>query len=307
MSNRRKKFLLRLLLFLGIVRWYNLLLIVLSQYLLWWLAFSTNGIRGLFYDGKLHCIVFASLFSVSAAFIINAFYDVNKDLVNKPKSVIIGRYLGERKLLNAYVFLNVLAMVFAFFASIKCMLFFGSYTIFCWLYSHKLQKLPLIREVSATLIALFPLLAIWFHFDHWHWGMFYYMGSLLILLFTREIIKDITGHKGNLVFGYQTLLVAYGFNRSRLGLAVFNTGIFLAFSLLYFLQKSQPILPSWHPDYYYFMSGITLGVCFLVSWALFLFSNIRSANKLDAVLKFAIVLHLLSIIIKVNIPTFWLN
>ncbi len=304
MSNWRKNFFLSVVFFLGIVRWYNLLLIVASQYLLWWLTFSDSGIRGLLFDEKLHYIVFASLFSVSAAFIINAFYDVNKDLVNKPKSVIIGRYLGEQNLLNTYVFLNSIALLFAFLVSIKCMVFFGIYSVFCWLYSHKLQKLPLIREVSATLIAMIPLLAIWFHFGHWHWGMFYYMGSLLILLFTREIIKDITGHKGNLIFGYQTLLVAHGFNRSRWGLALFNTGIFFPFLGLYILQKSQPILPHWHPDYYYFISGITLGVCFMVSWALFLFNKIQSANKLDIVLKFGIVLHLLSIIVKVNIPTF---
>jgi 4-hydroxybenzoate polyprenyltransferase len=109
----RKKHITRFLLLLGIVRWYNLALIAASQYLLFWLTFSDHQLSKVFYDVKLHCIVAASLFSVAAAFIINAFYDVDKDLVNKPKQVVIGKLLGESSLLNLYVVLNFFAVGFA--------------------------------------------------------------------------------------------------------------------------------------------------------------------------------------------------
>jgi hypothetical protein len=77
----RKKHITGFLLLLGVVRWYNLALIAASQYLLFWLAFSNHEFSRVLYDFKLHCIVAASVFSVAAAFIINAFYDVDKEFV----------------------------------------------------------------------------------------------------------------------------------------------------------------------------------------------------------------------------------
>jgi 4-hydroxybenzoate polyprenyltransferase len=246
-----------------------LALIAASQYLLFWLTFSDHQLSKVFYDVKLHCIVAASLFSVAAAFIINAFYDVDKDLVNKPKQVVIGKLLGESSLLNLYVVLNFFAVGFAMMASIRVMVFFVCYTVFCWFHSHKLQKMPVIREISASLLTMIPLIAIWFHFGHWHWGMFYYIGSLAILLFTREVVKDMAGHKGNLIFGYQTVVVVAGVKTARWGLVAMNTGFFVMYWALNWIQMVDPVLPNWHPDYYLIISGVSLFTAFWVSWAMF--------------------------------------
>ncbi len=292
----RKKHITRFLLLLGIVRWYNLSLIAASQYLLFWLTFSDHQLGRVFYDVKLHCIVAASLFSVAAAFIINAFYDVDKDLVNKPKQVVIGKLLGESSLLNLYVVLNFFAVGFAMMASVKVMVFFLCYTVFCWFHSHKLQKLPVVREVSASLLTMIPLLAIWFHFGHWHWGMFYYMGSLAILLFTREVVKDMAGHKGNLIFGYQTVVVAAGIRRARWGLVTMNTGFFVMYWALNWIQMVDPVLPNWHPDYYLIISGVSLFTAFWVSWAMFFIHDDSKIVVMDVFLKLGVVIHLLSIV-----------
>ena len=298
MRGIRKKHITRFLLLLGIVRWYNLALIAASQYLLFWLTFSGHQFVRVFYDIKLHCIVAASLFSVAAAFIINAFYDVDKDMVNKPKQVVIGKLLGESSLLNLYVLLNLLAVGFAMMASLRVMVFFVGYTVFCWFHSHKLQKLPVVREVSASLLTMIPLIAIWFHFGHWHWGMFYYFGSLAILLFTREVVKDMAGHKGNLIFGYKTVVVATGEKTVRWGLAAMNTGLFGMYWALNWIQRVDPVLPHWHPDYYLVISGISLFTAFWVSWSMFFIRDHSKIVVLDAFLKLGIVIHLLSIVVQ---------
>lgn len=292
----RKTHITRFLLLLGIVRWYNLALIAASQYLLFWLTFSDHQLSKVFYDVKLHCIVAASLFSVAAAFIINAFYDVDKDLVNKPKQVVIGKLLGESRLLNLYVVLNFFAVGFAMMASIRVMVFFVCYTVFCWFHSHKLQKMPVIREISASLLTMIPLIAIWFHFGHWHWGMFYYIGSLSILLFTREVVKDMAGHKGNLIFGYQTVVVVAGVKTTRWGLVAMNTGFFVMYWVLNWIQMVDPVLPNWHPDYYLIISGVSLFTAFWVSWSIFFIRDDSKIVVMDVFLKLGIVIHLLSIV-----------
>jgi 4-hydroxybenzoate polyprenyltransferase len=273
-----------------------LALIAASQYLLFWLTFSDHQLSRVFYDVKLHCIVAASLFSVAAAFIINAFYDVDKDLVNKPKQVVIGKLLGESSLLNLYVVLNFFAVGFAMMASIQVMVFFVWYTAFCWFHSHKLQKMPVIREISASLLTMIPLLAIWFHFGHWHWGMFYYMGSLGILLFTREVVKDMAGHKGNLIFGYQTVVVVAGVKTARWGLVAMNTGFFVMYWVLNWIQMVDPVLPNWHPDYYLVISGVSLFTAFWVSWSIFFIRDDSKILVMDTFLKLGVVIHLLSIV-----------
>lgn len=297
-----KKKITAFVLLLGIVRWYNLALIAASQYLLFGLTFAENGMKGVVYDWKLHFIVAASIFSVAAAFIINAFYDVDKDLVNKPKQVLLGKYLKEGTLLNLYVFLNVLAVVFAVLASVKVLLFFMVYALFCWFHSHKLQKLPMLRELSATLLTMIPLWAIWFHYGHWHWGMFYYMGSLSVLVFTREVLKDIAGHKGNLIFGYQTMVVAAGEKRVRWALAAVNAAFFFGYVFLNLIQSVKPVLKHWNPDYYFIVSGVSLFTSFWVSLVMMGSKTERTQQVLDSFLKLGIVFHLLSIVIKLVLP-----
>lgn len=292
---------MRLVLLLGAIRWYNLALIVVSQYLIFWLTFSEvsrAGLAGLLRDAHLHIIVAASLCTVAGAFIINAFYDQGKDLVNVPKTVIMGKLLGETPLLNLYFGLNLLALSLSLFASFSVVVFFFIYMIFCWLYSHKLQKIPFVREVSAVVLTMTPLFSVWIHHGNWHWGMFYYMGSLAILLFSREVVKDLMGHKGNLIFGYQTVVVATGVKWAKRGLMGLNFGAMGAYLLLLLMQKVSPVLPNWNPDYYLAIAGITLGLSTAVSIGVWLTKDAQQYKIFDLFLKLAVVIHMLSIVAK---------
>jgi 4-hydroxybenzoate polyprenyltransferase len=156
--------------------------------------------------------------------------------------------------------------------------------------------MPVIREISASLLTMIPLIAIWFHFGHWHWGMFYYIGSLDILLFTREVVKDMAGHKGNLIFGYQTVVVVAGVKTARWGLVAMNTGFFVMYWALNWIQVVDPVLPNWHPDYYLIISGVSLFTAFWVSWSIFFIRDDSKIVVMDTFLKLGIVIHLLSIV-----------
>jgi 4-hydroxybenzoate polyprenyltransferase len=109
----------------------------------------------------------------------------------------------------------------------------------CWFYSHKLQKIPLVRELSASLLTMAPLIAVWIHYGVWDWELLYFFSTMLTILFTKDVVKDIAGHKGNLIFGYKTVVVAAGKKFVKLGLVVFNITIFFVFLLLYFLQNEK--------------------------------------------------------------------
>jgi 4-hydroxybenzoate polyprenyltransferase len=282
------KKIIKFIYFLGIIRWYNVLLMVLGQYFLALFVFGPQySFRQIILDKTLHLMVLSTIFTLCGAFVINSFYDSDKDLVNKPKSALVGRAIGTTFLANTYVLFNFLATLFAFFATKKILVFYVFYIIICWFYSHKLQKKPIIRELSASLLTMAPLIAIWIHYGVWDWKLMYFFCTLLTLLFTKDVVKDLSGHKGNLIFGYNTVVVAAGKSKVKLGLVVFNVAIFLVFIGIYLIQKDQFYI---NVDLI-LGSSVTLISTILVT-AIGLTSWTNKYKRMDLMLKFLITLHL---------------
>jgi len=282
------KKIIKFIYFLGIIRWYNVLLMVLGQY---FLALFVFGPQYSFYqiilDKTLHLMVLATIFTLCGAFVINSFYDSDKDLVNRPKSALVGRAIGTTFLANSYILFNLLALIFAFFATQKIFGFYFFYILTCWLYSHKLQKKPILRELSASLLTMAPLIAIWIHYGLWDGKLLYFFCTLLTLLFTKDVVKDLAGHKGNLIFGYNTVVVAAGKSRVKIGLVIFNSIVFLIFVGIYLIQKDQ----FYKNADLILGSSITLIAAILVT-AIGLTSWTNKYDRMDLMLKFLITFHL---------------
>lgn len=277
------------LLLLRAIRWYNIGLLGLSQYLLAWFVFHSQ--QSLFHflsDIKLHLIVLSTTCAVAGAFIINGFYDVDKDLVNNPKSVVFGRLLGHEFLLNVYFTLNVASVGFALLASYKVFIFSGLLTFAFWFYSHKLQKIPVVRELSASLLSIAPLVAVWLHYPVMHNGLVLYLCSLWVVGFTREIVKDLEGNMGNIIFGYETVVVAAGKRFSRQWL--FAICLLSASS---FVLATMQFYPRF--DYFTVISGFSLCTALIVSLACLLTKNEAFYGVADSMLKVAIVIHIASL------------
>jgi 4-hydroxybenzoate polyprenyltransferase len=171
-------------------------------------------------------------------------------------------------------------------------LFVSGLVFLFWFYSHKLQKIPVFREISASVLALAPLIAVWLHFATMHYGMVIYLGSLFLLEFTREVVKDLEGNKGNIIFGYKTVVVAAGSDFAKNWLFLFNllcAGLWVTGSLNF-------------PHHWGYYSSISL-FSVLASQAISLtlrFSRNESFYPIaDTLLKTAIVIHLLSPVVRV--------
>ncbi len=288
----RKKW-IKLTLLLGAVRWYNVLLLTAAQYILAFFIFGENRTpEQIFLDRKLHLIVLANAFAVAGAFLINVFYDADKDLVNRSKFATLYRLIGQEYVLNIYVIFCVTAALLALMASLKVFLFMAVFVFILWFYSHKLQKIPLLREVSASLLALAPLLTVWLHFGDMHTGLLLYLGSLFMLSFTREVIKDLQGNKGNIIFGYTTMVVVTGTRFARKWLLVLNM-LLLSLWLLGNANFNHGM------GFYSMVSLISASLSFLVSAIVGSTSGSQVLSSADAILKAGIVIHLLSPVVVV--------
>jgi 4-hydroxybenzoate polyprenyltransferase len=213
---------IRFIYFLGVIRWYNLLLIAVSQYLLSGyilLRIHEYDKKGAFWqfltDTTVHGMALATLFTVAAIFIMNAFYDRDKDLVNRSNLPLMSEAVGTRHLANLYFIFNALGMLFALLASTKAAIYFLVFQFFGWFYSHKMQKIPVLREFTSSLLTLAPLWAIWVHFNFAAPELGPYFLGLMVVLFVKDLMKDLAGDKGNALFGYQTVAVFAGPRRSK--------------------------------------------------------------------------------------------
>ncbi len=238
---------------LSVVRGYNIAIIVLAQYLASIFIFSPGqSLKQVLLNLDLYFIVLATICVIASGYIINNFYDVDRDLVNKPQKTKIDNIVSQKTKLYIYFALNFLGVAFAFIVSWKAAVFFSVYIFLIWFYSHKLQLYPLLKLFSASILALLPFFAIFVYYKNFSTIIFMHASFLFFILLMRELIKDLETIQGDIVVNYMTLPIKYGekFTKILIGLIVF-----LCIPPIYFLLK--------HPEvgkmkYYFYFSGIVL-------------------------------------------------
>jgi 4-hydroxybenzoate polyprenyltransferase len=78
-----------------------------------------------------------------------------------------------------------------------------------------MQKIAVLRELSASVLTLAPLVAIWIHFSFEVPQLGWYFVGLLVVLLVKDIMKDLAGDRGNLIFGYRTVSIVAGQEGSK--------------------------------------------------------------------------------------------
>ena len=210
-SRKQKYFFFKLFSLFSIVRGYNILIIIIAQYLtsIYILA-PQLPVKEILFDVNLFMIVVASATAIASGYIINNFYDSEKDLINRPTKSMLDRLVGQRKKLNFYLVLNFLSLVSALFVSYRAALFFFLFIFGIWLYSHKLKKYPFIGNFVAATLAVIPLFAVFVYYKNFDLVIFVHATFLFIIISMRELVKDLENLKGDLLQNYHTIPVIYG-------------------------------------------------------------------------------------------------
>lgn len=211
LSRRQKFALFRLYLLLSLVRWYSILAVVTTQYLVsLFLLNPDTGILELLKDFQLHLALVSTGLVIASGFIINNFYDLERDTINRPNKVIISRLISQQSCLNLYFLLNTLGMISSFYVSKSLMLFNFLFSIALWLYSHKFRKKAFLGELMAALLTLAPFLTVLIFYRTWSYQIVLYLVFFALMILIREIIKDVIAMKGDLIYGYETLPIRIG-------------------------------------------------------------------------------------------------
>ncbi|WP_136465964.1 geranylgeranylglycerol-phosphate geranylgeranyltransferase [Flagellimonas onchidii] len=217
LSRKNRLLLFKLLSLFSVVRGYNILVITIAQYLASIYILSPNlPLREVVFDLNLFLIVTASALVIASGYIINNFYDAEKDLINKPRKSMLDRLVSQRFKLTTYFILNLLAVFAASYISFRAVLFFSSYIFGIWLYSHKLKRIPFIGNLVSASLAIAPFFVVFVYYQNFEKVIFVHGLFLTLLILAREMIKDLENMAGDMAQNYKTIPILYGSKTSKI-------------------------------------------------------------------------------------------
>ena len=246
---------------LSLVRWYNVLLLTIGLYLsaIFLLNPDQHWIETL-KDWRLHVNIASLNFFIMGGYIINAFYDFEKDLINNPKTTIFGRIVSKAFCLNTYLLFNFIGTALALFLGWKILLFNCVLCFSLWFYSHKLRKKALISELSASILTIAPFIAISLYYHTTDGKIVLYVGFLFALTLTREVIKKLVNLKGDLIYGDQSTPIVIGIWKTKVIVSILMALSLVPVAILFPEIKDRPVF------YYLIFSSsmILLGFILLI-------------------------------------------
>ncbi|UZH54174.1 geranylgeranylglycerol-phosphate geranylgeranyltransferase [Salinimicrobium tongyeongense] len=285
----KKRLLLKILSFISVIRGYNILVLVIAQYLtsIFILAHDLP-VRQVLFDPNLFFMVLATASVAASGYIINNFYDSEKDLINRPQKTMLDRFVSQRTKLSVYFLLNMFGIFFASYISFRAVVFFSLYIFAIWFYSHRLKKILFINNLVASVITITPFFAVFLYYKNFDTVILVHAAFLYLIILMREMVKDLENMKGDLVQGYRTIPIVYGENLSK-GLLTVLT--FLSMIPVYFLIFTFEI----GKMYYFFYGAVALLLLFLL---ILYFSRAKwQYLLLHNLLKFIIVAGVFSILL----------
>ena len=211
----RRTTLLKLIGIFSAVRGYNIVIVCLAQYLAAIFVLSHKPWREVIFDDSLLMLVIAGALAIAGGYIINGFYDKEKDLINKPTKTMIDHLVSQNTKLTLYFLLNFLSVIVASYVSFRAVIFFSGYIFTMWLYSHRIKKLLFFGNLTSAVLAIIPFFAIFVYYRNFEAIIFVHALLIFLLILIKEFIKDLQNIKGDLAHNYATIPVVYGESFSK--------------------------------------------------------------------------------------------
>jgi 4-hydroxybenzoate polyprenyltransferase len=194
----------------------NLVMIAIAQYLAAifligghadWLQYLT--------DYKLFLLVTSTVLIAAAGYVINDYYDVKIDFINKPNRVIVGKVVKRRTVMGVHILLNFSGIFIGFYLSLTVGVIHLMAAFLLWLYSNQLKRLPFVGNFTIALLSGLAISIVAIYYDSSYVLVNSYALFAFAISLVREIIKDIEDLKGDATFGCKTLPIVWGVPRTK--------------------------------------------------------------------------------------------
>lgn len=222
--------------FLDLIRALNLLFIALTQVLFYYFIllpiFSEAGLRPFLHQKLFLLLVLASVLIAAAGYIINDYFDLNIDQVNKPHKLVVEKVIKRRWAIVWHLTFSAVGVLLSFYIGWKVdNILIGFANLLCvallWFYSTTFKRKLLIGNIIISLLSAWVILVLYFAewsrlFDNTMGSdgiftmtrifrfAFLYAGFAFIISLIRELVKDIEDMPGDAKYGCRTMPIAWG-------------------------------------------------------------------------------------------------
>jgi len=306
---------------LRLIRWENLLIIFLTQLFAWWcviVPMQQYIPTPLLLDPKYFlCVSLSTVFIAAAGYIINDYFDVKIDAINRPRKVILEKKIHHKEAIIAHTILNLSGIYLAIVVAHKVhhyewLVLQLVCTLLLWLYSTRFKRQFMIGNVVVSLLTSLTIIVLMLYEPamHYYIGHTYFLKSkngllpnpvwvlgvyvffAFMLTWMREIVKDMEDFKGDAEQGCITMPIKWGLLRSSRFTQVL--ALLTLFPLV--IASYKLIHAHWLPLGIYTIAALILPLC-VWTWFIPTRATTQHYNIASRWLKLIMVLGIGSLII----------
>ncbi|HAS44232.1 MAG TPA: prenyltransferase [Microscillaceae bacterium] len=229
--------------FFKLVRWQNLIIIIFTQYMVkLFLISPEQPLLQTLLEFPLFLISASTVIIAAAGYIINDYYDIKIDRVNKPERIIIGHKIQRRVALGAHFTLNMIGIGLGVWVDIKVGIINFCAGFLLWLYSNQLKRLPLVGNTVIAALTALVVIVMAVYYQKEQMVLFTFSTFAFFITMVREIIKDMEDVKGDATFGCKTLPIIWGIRRTKNVIYIFMSILMLVLLSTLFVYRNLFIL-----------------------------------------------------------------
>lgn len=296
-----------LIAFLKLVRYQNLLMIILTQTLIKYGLFNVSGVTITLSGLGFILLCFATVCLAASGNIINDIYDLESDKINKPNRILLGTKISVKTANTLFIVLSVLGVGIGFYLSNLIgkpgfSAIFIIISALLYLYATYLKHIILIGNLVISFLVAFSIIIV---------GLYDLMPAItpenkqtqsvifsiilnyalfaFLINWLREIVKDQEDIKGDYKAGRNTLPIALGAKRTNL--ILFLIGLIPLIAVIYYLYQYL-FQNSWAVLYALFLIVAPLLYFLINVWTA---ETKKDYSKLSSLLKIIMFFGILSI------------
>lgn len=234
--------------FFRLIRWPNLIFIALTQILFYYciiipaLPPGYDQLKYKLTTPVFYILVAASVLIAAAGYIINDYFDLNIDQVNKPDKIIVQKIINRRWAIFLHLFLTLSGLILSLYVSLKTSLVIIMANLVCafllWVYSTTFKRKLLSGNIIISGLTAWTVLVLYIAVNtiftlqpHLNTGIqpgmqriykfaALYAGFAFIISLIREVIKDIEDMNGDRRYDCKTMPIVWGVQVSKVFVGV---------------------------------------------------------------------------------------
>lgn len=223
--------------FLRLIRWPNLLIVFFTQALIWYCAIRQSNPKEILFLSFPNFLLLSltTILIAAAGYLINDYFDIDIDRINKPDKLIIGNHISKKAAVLFYVLLNIFALAFSIYLAESlqepALAFIQMFCILLlWAYAIRLKRTYLLGNIAVSILTALTILILVAYEPVLYSFLkikgiqiknsvliinplkliFLYTYFAFMVTWMREIVKDVQDMEGDKMGGCRTLPILKG-------------------------------------------------------------------------------------------------